>query len=107
MKIEDPETIFTEPSDLNKYIESRQILEQIKITNLKQNWWKGGCIPLKLSNTITHIAKPPYCHIDIYSEYLAKEYSHIWKVETWIRGHHILEESLTNNNNKNLSCKLV
>ena len=72
-----------------------QILEQIKITNLKQNWWKGGCIPLKLSNTITHIAKPPYCHIDIYSDYLVKEYNHIWKVETWIRGHHILEESLT------------
>ena len=72
-----------------------QILEQIKITNLKQNWWQGGCIPLKLSNTITHIAKPPYCHIDIYSDYLVKEYNHLWKVETWIRGHHILEEPLT------------
>ena len=30
MKIENPEAIFTEPKDLNKYIESKQILEQIK-----------------------------------------------------------------------------
>ena len=30
MKIEDPESLFTEPSDLNRYIESKQILEQIK-----------------------------------------------------------------------------
>ena len=49
---------------------------------------------LQLSDSITHIAKSPDYHIDIYSEYLAKEYSHTWKVETWIRGHHILEESL-------------
>ena len=60
--------------------------------------------PLKLSDTITHIAKSPKCHIDIYSEYLVKEYNHTWKVETWIRGHHILEEplldvSLTSYNN--------
>jgi deoxyribonuclease-2 len=68
---------------------------QIKITNLKQNWWQGGCITLKLTDTITHIAKPPYCHIDIYSDYLVEEYNHFWKVETWIRGHHILEEPLT------------
>jgi deoxyribonuclease-2 len=79
----------------DNFINDCQILEQIKITNLKQNWWQGGCIPLKLSNTITHIAKPPYCHIDIYSDYLVKEYNHLWKVETWIRGHHILEEPLS------------
>ena len=30
MKIEDPESIFTEQEDLNKYLESKQILEQIK-----------------------------------------------------------------------------
>ena len=72
-----------------------QILEQIKITNLKQNWWQGGCTPLKLSTTITHIAKPPHCHIDIYSDYLVEKYNHLWKVETWIRGHHILEEPLS------------
>jgi len=30
MKIENPESLFTEPEDLNRYIESRQILEQIK-----------------------------------------------------------------------------
>ena len=60
---------------------------------------------LKLTDTISHIAKPPQCHIDIYSEYLVKEYNHLWKVETWIRGHHILEEPLseillTSSNNK-------
>jgi len=68
-----------------------QSLEQIKITNLKQNWGQGGPNPLKLTDTISHIAKPPHCHIDIYSDYLVKEYNHLWKVETWIRGHHILE----------------
>jgi len=30
MKIENPESLFTEPEDLNRYIESKQILEQIK-----------------------------------------------------------------------------
>ena len=50
---------------------------------------------LKLTDNITHIAKPPHCHIDIYSEYLVKKYNHLWKVETWIRGHHIFEEPLT------------
>ena len=30
MKIQDPESLFTDIEDLNKYIESRQILEQIK-----------------------------------------------------------------------------
>ena len=80
----------------------------------QSNYASGGrinnqelsCNPLKLSDTITHIAKSPHYHIDIYSDYLAKEYNHIWKVETWIRGHHILEEPLielplTNNNNNN------
>jgi len=30
MKIENPESLFTESEDLNRYIESKQILEQIK-----------------------------------------------------------------------------
>lgn len=30
MKIENPESLFTDPSELNKYLESKQILEQIK-----------------------------------------------------------------------------
>ena len=30
MKIENPESLFTDPKDLNRYIESKQILEQIK-----------------------------------------------------------------------------
>jgi hypothetical protein len=40
---------------------------------------------------VVHLAKSPYCEIDIYEEYIAKKYSNSgrWKVETWIRGHHI------------------
>lgn len=30
MKIENPESLFTDPENLNKYIESKQILEKIK-----------------------------------------------------------------------------
>lgn len=42
-----------------------------------------------LSHTITHIAKSPKHHIDIYSESIVVQYPFTWKVETWIRGHPI------------------
>lgn len=44
---------------------------------------------LDLTDTITHIAKSPHYHIDIYSEVLAIHYPCNWYVESWIRGHHI------------------
>jgi deoxyribonuclease-2 len=44
---------------------------------------------IKINENIEHVAKSPNYEIDIYSEYLAKEYSYIWYIETWIRGHHI------------------
>ena len=47
---------------------------------------------LSLTDSITHIAKPPSCHVDIYSEYLAEHYKSNWYVETWIRGHAIEKE---------------
>ena len=82
---------------------------------LDKKWGQGGHNPLKintintlqLSDSITHIAKSPHCHIDIYSDYLAKEYNHIWKVETWIRGHHILEEPMFDDISLNLSHKII
>jgi len=40
-----------------------------------------------LSDTITHIAKSPKHQIDIYSQSIVIQYPHLWKVETWIRGH--------------------
>jgi len=46
-----------------------------------------------LTDTIIHVAKSPHNNIDIYSEYLAKEYPGCWQVETWIRGHHIESSS--------------
>lgn len=48
---------------------------------------------LKISEDIVHIAKPYNIHIDIYSDYIARNSSCKWNVESWIRGHHI--------NNKN------
>ena len=75
---------------------------------LDKKWGQGTINPLKLSDTITHIAKSPDYHIDIYSDYLVKEYDHLWKVETWIRGHHILEEpTLLDDISLNLSHKII
>jgi hypothetical protein len=45
---------------------------------------------IQLTNTITHIAKAPHLHIDIYSEYIATCYNFEWYFETWIRGHKIV-----------------
>ena len=45
---------------------------------------------------IVHLAKSPYCSIDIYSEYIAKHFDNgVWKVESWVRGHHIENELKT------------
>ena len=38
---------------------------------------------------------------------MAKEFLYIWKVETWIRGHHILEEPLLDTISLNLSNKII
>jgi hypothetical protein len=40
---------------------------------------------LKLTNNIIHIAKPPNHEIDIYSEYITKDYN--WKIETYQHEH--------------------
>lgn len=50
---------------------------------------------IKLNENITHIAKSPHYEIDIYSDYIVKEYPFKWYIETWIRGHHI--ESVNEN----------
>uniref|UniRef100_A0A6C0DAP1 Uncharacterized protein n=1 Tax=viral metagenome TaxID=1070528 RepID=A0A6C0DAP1_9ZZZZ len=44
---------------------------------------------LIINNNIIHIAKSPNLEIDIYGDYIVKEYNYKWFVETWIRGHHI------------------
>jgi hypothetical protein len=49
-----------------------------------------GISYLAFSDTIAHIAKSSEHHIDIYSEFLTKYADH-WYVETWKRGHAILE----------------
>jgi deoxyribonuclease-2 len=41
---------------------------------------------LELSDKMVHIAKSPSFKVDIYSEYLVKNYPAQWKVESWIRG---------------------
>jgi deoxyribonuclease-2 len=40
-----------------------------------------------ISDDIVHIAKSPLNKIDIYSDYIIKEYNYNWKVESWMRGH--------------------
>ena len=47
---------------------------------------------LILSDTVTHIAKSPKHQIDIYSQFIVIQYPHLWKVETWVRGHLIESE---------------
>jgi hypothetical protein len=47
---------------------------------------------LILSDTVTHIAKSPKHQIDIYSQSIVIHYPHLWKVETWVRGHIIESE---------------
>lgn len=44
---------------------------------------------IKLTDDIIHIAKSPHIEIDIYSDYITKDYNYNWKVETWQRGHNI------------------
>jgi deoxyribonuclease-2 len=46
-----------------------------------------------ISDKIIHIAKSSKNNIDIYSDYIAKEYNSIWYIETWIRGHKILDDN--------------
>lgn len=41
---------------------------------------------IKLSENMTHFAKPPCLHMDIYEE-LVLDHSSKWKVQTWKRGH--------------------
>jgi deoxyribonuclease-2 len=41
---------------------------------------------IKLSESMTHIAKPPSLHMDIYEE-LVLDHSSKWQVQTWKRGH--------------------
>jgi deoxyribonuclease-2 len=49
---------------------------------------------IKLTDTISHFAKSPHYHVDMYSDILAVQYPVEWYVETWIRGHHIEQKRL-------------
>jgi len=42
---------------------------------------------IPLTQDIHHVAKSPNYEIDIYSDYLVKNYGFVWSVESWIRGH--------------------
>ncbi len=41
---------------------------------------------LAFSEKVSHVAKPPYHTIDLYSEYLCLRDPTIWTVQTWKRG---------------------
>ena len=51
---------------------------------------------IKISKNITHIAKSPKYEIDIYEDYILKNYNFNWNFETWIRGHLIKNENENN-----------
>ena len=38
---------------------------------------------LKISDNLIHVAKPPNLNSDIYSKFIATDYSYIWKIQTW------------------------
>lgn len=46
-----------------------------------------------LNDSVSHIAKSPHCHIDIYDDCIAERYKFKWRVETWKRGHEIVKET--------------
>jgi hypothetical protein len=85
---------------LNNIIKQLEIMQvNIYINNsnivLKKN--KNISInKIKITNKIYHIAKSPKYHIDIYNQYLIKEYKYNWKIESWKRGYNI------ENTNKNI-----
>jgi len=56
----------------------------------------NNIITTKISDNITYIVKPPSLNIDIYSDYLCKEYKYQWFIETWKRGHRIINETCNN-----------
>lgn len=60
---------------------------------------------IKLTESISHIAKSPNFHIDIYSECIANRYTYNWKIETWIRGHQIEKQHSNVYDVKNLQYK--
>ena len=75
-----------------KIMEAHIYIEQLNMNTFNQLYLlksKTIC-ELKLSDTITHIAKSPSYHIDIYNDVLASHYPNVeWYVESWVRGHHI------------------
>jgi hypothetical protein len=81
--------ILTQLTIMNANIFEKSTKEDI-IMPLISNTFKTHKL-IALSNTITHIAKSPHFHIDIYSEFIASHYPFDWYFETWIRGHQIVE----------------
>lgn len=66
---------------------------------------------IKLSKNITHLAKSPHYEIDIYEDYIIKNYNFNWKFETWIRGH-LIKNSEKNKENhiediQNINCDSI
>jgi deoxyribonuclease-2 len=81
--------------DANIYIEkyNNDLNTNKTILNIKNNNTNNNTNndfnKIYLTDKIIHIAKSPHYNIDIYSDYIAKEYNSLWYVETWMRGHKI------------------
>jgi len=73
-------------------MEAHIFIENVDIVNKLFLLKHTTICELKLTDNITHFAKSPAHHIDIYSEFLTKQYPNVeWYVESWIRGHHIVD----------------
>jgi deoxyribonuclease-2 len=75
---------------LEKYSDKFEYLKKVfvqKNVDKKLNEKLQEINVIKLSKNITHLAKSPHYEIDIYEDYIMKNYNFNWKFETWIRGH--------------------
>lgn len=90
------EKIMNQLYIMDPHIFNEKISSILRISSSeKMHSEEVSAICLSKSPSIIHLAKSPFCNIDIYSDYISKHFdkSGKWKVETWIRGHRIAKES--------------
>jgi hypothetical protein len=62
---------------------------------------------IQITDTIVHIAKSPNYEIDIYSDYIGVNYDYKWKIESWIRGHNVINNITNIEDIKNIKIEEI